>query len=196
MSATQPLAWLNSLANAGFLWGPFFFSMLFILVVTRTAHGYYANANERVTPPASAEEKQDYRTYFRLSMACGMVLVFLSVGWWMYAQLQAHTFEGVIVGLEKDQQIVATDDDDLYYRAVQRDAGDGHLIRDYHFVVVRNTPFVDGQSFRLAFYPDPGAIGEAKPQPVNLLVQYRGATRGRYLLTRDGASFKLQTMDN
>ncbi|WP_317205660.1 hypothetical protein [Janthinobacterium sp.] len=70
-----------------------------------------------------------------------------------------------------------------------------HLIRACHFAVVRNTPCVDGQSFRPAFYPDPGAIGEARPQPVNLLAQYRGATRGKYLLARDGASFKLRAMD-
>ena len=195
MPTSQPLEWLDSLAHASFLWGPFFFSILFLLVVTRTAHSYYAKVNERLTPPTSPEERQDYRNYFRLSIACGMVLVFLSVGWWMYAQLQEHTFQGVIIGLEKDQQIVAADDD-LYYRAVQRDAGNGRLIRDYHFVIVRNTPFVNGQAFRLEFYPDPGTIGEQAPQPVKLQVQYRGTSRGRYLLTREGASFKLLSMEN
>ncbi|MET3131143.1 cbb3-type cytochrome oxidase subunit 3 [Oxalobacteraceae bacterium GrIS 1.11] len=193
MQPLQSLDWINSLANASFLWGPFFFSILFILVVTRTAHSYYARVNERLSPPASAEERQDYRNYFRFSSLFGMLLVFVSVGWWIYAQLQAHTFQGVIIGLEQDQQIVATDDD-LYYRAVQRDAGNGHLIRDYQFVIVRNTPFVTGQAFRLEFYPNAGAIGEAKPQPVNLLLEYRGGTRGKYMLARDGSTFKLQTI--
>lgn len=195
MPSQQPFDWIDSLANASFLWGPFFFSILFILVVTRTAHSYYARVNERVTPPASAQERQDYRNYFRLSIAAGLVLVFLSVGWWMYAQLHEHTFQGVIIGLDKDQEIVAAEDD-LYYRAVQRDAGHGRVIRDYHFVIVRQTPFVTGQAFRLEFYPDPGVIGEAPPQPVNLQVQYRGIPREKYLLRPDGGSFKLIPVGN
>ncbi len=195
MPSQQPLEWIDSLANASFLWGPFFFSILFLLVVTRTAHSYYARVNERVTPPASAEERQDYRNYFRLSIVSGLVLVFLSVGWWMYAQLHDHMFQGVIVGLEKDQQIVPADDD-LYYRAVQRDAGLGRVIRDYHFVIVRATPFINGQVFRLQLYPEPGAISEAPPKPEELKVLYRGTTRDKYQLVRDGATYKLVLVEN
>lgn len=190
MTAQQPLQMIDSLTNASFLWGPFFFSILFMLVITRTAHTYYAKVNERMSPPASAEEKQDYRLYFRLSIACGTVLVFVSVGWWMYAQLQQHAFQGVIVGLELEQQVVAADDD-LYYRAVQRDAGNGRHVRDYHFAIVRKAPFSNGQAFRLEFYPEAGVIGEAKPKPIDLVVRYHGDTNGKFKLSREGGVFNL-----
>ncbi|MEC5161631.1 MULTISPECIES: hypothetical protein [unclassified Janthinobacterium] len=190
MPSPQPFEWIESLANASFLWGPFFFSILFLLVVTRTAHSYYAHVNERLTPPALAEERQDYRNYFRLSIVSGLLLVFLSVGWWMYAQLHDHLFQGVIIGLERDQQIVPADDD-LYYRAVQRDAGVGRVTRDYHFVIVRATPFARNEIFRLQLYPEAGAISEAPPTPKELKVSYRGTTRDKYQLVRDGDTYKL-----
>jgi len=193
MPSQQPFQWIESLANTSFLWGPFFFSILFMLVITRTAHSYYLGVNERSSPPASQEEKNDYRFYFRLSIVCGTLLVFLSVGWWIYAQLQQHTFQGVIVGLRENQQIVA-DDDDFYYRAVQRDVG-GHVMRDYHFAIVRNTPFSNGQSFRLDFYPDSGAIGEVKPENIGLLIQYHGGRNEKFKLTRDAGSFKLSRLE-
>lgn len=185
----QDLRWIEALTNASFLWGPFFFSILFMLVITRTARGYYRQVSERKDPPATAEEKWDYRIYFHLSVACGIILVFVSVGWWMYAQLQQHAFQGVILGLEPNQQIVAADDD-LYYRAVHRDLGNGHVVRDYHFAIVRRAPFSKGQAFRLAFYPEIGSIGE-KPKAIDLVVQYKGDPNGRFKLTRDGTEFRL-----
>jgi hypothetical protein len=54
---------IETLANAGFLWGPFFFSILFMLVITRMAHSYYRDVNVRTSPPASPEEKTTYRLY-------------------------------------------------------------------------------------------------------------------------------------
>lgn len=190
MTTQATLQLIDSLANAGFLWGPFFFSILFMLVITRTAHSYYSRVNERINPPASPTERHDYRFYFHLSIVCGTILVFLSVGWWIYAQLKQHTFQGVIVGLEQDQQIVAADND-LYYRAVQREAGDGHIMRDYYFAIVRSSPFLDGQSFRLELYPDSGRVGEEKPKPVDLIIKYHGGTNEKFMISHEGDSFKL-----
>ncbi len=46
--------WLAALANASYLRGTFFFSIL-LIVVTRTAHKYYAEVNERVDSTARSE---------------------------------------------------------------------------------------------------------------------------------------------
>ena len=193
MSNQQSLQWIESLTNASFLWGPFFFSILFMLVITRTAHSYYSRVNERVSPPATEDERKDYRFYFRLSISFGTFLVFISVAWWIYAQLQQHTFQGVIVGLREDQQIVGTDDD-LYYRLVQRDLGDKHIMKDYHFAIVQNTPFSNGQPFRLDFYQNSGVVGATPPAPIKLQIQYRGGTYEKFQLMGDAGSFKLQPL--
>lgn len=191
----EPLQWIQELSNAGLLWGPFFFAIFFMLVITRTAHSYYKSVNERATPPASVEEKNDYRLYFRISFSCGIVLVFLSVGWWIYAQLQQHTFQGVIVGLKINQQIVATDDE-LYYRDVRRNDGSGNFVKDYHFAIVRNSPFSSGQAFRLGFYPESGKMGKEKPEQIELIIQYRGETNEKFKLKHSGNTFTLIPIGN
>lgn len=187
---------IEALTNASFLYGPFFFAILFMLSITRTAHSYYADVNKRTSPQASDEEKKAYRRYFYLTAYCGTVLVFISVGWWMYAQLQKHTFEGVILGLNPDQSIAATADD-VYLRFSTRDAGEGRVIRDYRFAIVRNIPFNKGQTFHLDFYPTPGLIGPTKPDPVDLVIHYSGRARDieKYRLQKSGASFQLIPSD-
>lgn len=166
--------------------------MLFMLVITRTAHSYYAEVAKRESPAASEDEKQVYRTYFQLTFWCGTLLVFCSVAWWIYAQLEKHAFEGVIVGLDITQQIMAQEGD-IYLRPTQRDVGGGRIVQDYNFAIIRDKPFVDGQQFRLGFYPEPGALGDKKPEPVELVIRYSGVLKdsGRYRLKREGTSYRL-----
>jgi hypothetical protein len=189
-ATAESLQWLEGLATASFLWGPFFFSILFMLVITRIAHVYYEGVSRRAEPPALPEEKRTYRMFFMAAVVCGIILVFVSVGWWIYAQLNRHTFEGTIIGLSLDQQIVATEDD-LYYRETMRNERSAHPVRDYHFAIVRNTPFVSGQVFSLNFYPTAGSIGPDKPQPVDLKLRYQGSGPQKFVVRPDGGSFQL-----
>jgi hypothetical protein len=181
---------LEMLSSSSFMWGPFFFSLLFMLVITRTANNYFQNVIKRTDPPADKEEKQVYRRFFVASIIAGIVLVFVSVGWWTYAQMQLHAFEGVIVGLRSDQFITAMEDD-VYLREVQRDGGLGNKMRDYHFAIVRDSAFSVGQTFRFSFYPEPGNIGSTPPKPIDLEVPYSGKISGKFMLKREGDSFTL-----
>jgi hypothetical protein len=192
MNATAK--WLEVLTNASFLYGPFFFAILFMLVVTRMAHSYYKSVNQRTTPPASPEEKKTYRLFFIASISVGIVLVFTAVGWWIYAQLQTHTLEGTIAGLDTSQTII-TVEDDVYLRTVERDVGSGVRMKDYHFAIVRGSPFVTGQQFRFGFFPEQGSIGPQKPEPVELLVSYSGRAREKFLLRKSGNTFILVSCD-
>lgn len=181
---------LSMLSSSSFMWGPFFFSLLFMLVITKTAHNYLQGVIRRTDPPAHKDERTVYRQYFITSLISGIVLVFISVGWWIYAQMQIHAFEGVIVGL-KTNQFITANEDDMYLRAVERDAGQGKQMRDYHFAIVRDSPFSVGQIFRFSFYPDPGAIGAAPPDPVNLEVPYSGRVTDKYMVKKEGSGFIL-----
>jgi len=190
--------WIKELANAGFLWGPFFFSILFMLVITRTAHSYYAKVVERTSPPADAEEKKLYANYFKLSIACGIVMVFLSVGWWIFGQLQRNnTFEGAIVGLDPNINLIPTEDG-IYLRPTETQIGKGKYLRDYHFAIISDKPFEEGQKFRLDYYPEVGSIGDEKPQPVPLYVEYQGKFKnaGKYHLASEGSLFRLVRLEN
>jgi hypothetical protein len=190
MQLTQSLDWIESLTYLGFLWGPFFFSILYILVVPRIAHAYYAAVTVRNSPPALPEEIQEYRTYFRWSVRTGLILVALSVAWWLYAQFQYHIYKGIISGLEKDQ-VIAIKDDDMYYRTVQWDSGGGHIISAYKFVIVSNQPFVNSRLFDLSFYPESGVIGDNKPEPIKLTLEARRG-ENKYVIERDGDSYRVK----
>lgn len=186
---------LNVLSSSSFMWGPFFFSLLFMLFITRKSHIYLQNVMTRTDPPAEKDEKVVYRRYFFSSVVSGIVLVFISVGWWIYAQMQIHAFEGVFVGLETNQYITAKEDD-VYLRPVQRDVGHGNQIRDYHFAIVRESPFSPGQVFHFNFYPEPGSIGNSPPDPVNITVPYSGRASDKYMLKKEGSSFVLTCLSN
>ena len=194
MMTNDTAKWMELLASAGFLYGPFFFSLLFILVVTRTAHSYYKTACERVTPPVSPEEKKTYQMYFMASTIVGIMLVFIAVAWWVYAQLQTHTLEGVIAGLNTNQTIIMVEDD-IYLRAIEKEVGSGHKRKDYHFVIVRDNPFIIGQTFRLGFFPEPGSIGAQEPKPIELVVKYSGRSRERLKILKSGDAFILTHAD-
>lgn len=186
-------------ANAGFIWGPFFFAVFFMVVITASAHLCYSSVMRRVSPPASETEKADYRNYFRLSIWVGIVLVFISVSWWLYAHWKSdkdHAFQGVVIGLEINQSLVASEED-FYTREVSRKVGVGLEVKDYHFAVVRNGPFFSGQKFTLKFYPEPGSVSDEAPKAVELEMPYSGIASSRFKITRNGDNqFRLVSLGN
>jgi uncharacterized membrane protein YcgQ (UPF0703/DUF1980 family) len=95
----------------------------------RMAHSYYRDVNVRTSPPASPEEKTTYHVYFYSSVIAGIMLVFIAVGWWIYAQSKTHILEGVIAGLKPNQSIFAIQDD-IYLRSVQRNLDSDCVVCD------------------------------------------------------------------
>jgi len=123
--------------------GPFLFAILFILVVTRTAHGYYRECNVRKDPPASEQERATYRLYFISSVWCGIIAMALSIGWWGYAQLKGtYVYQVAIVGLGDDEII----DADYFQKRIQRPSVPGAIaIHDIYFLMVQDEPFKVGE---------------------------------------------------
>lgn len=175
------------LTNAGFMFGPFFFAVFFMLVITGSAHYWYSKVVQRTAPPASDAEKTIYRNYFWLSFSCGILLVFVSVGWWLYTNWKEHSFQGVVIGLEMSQNLVAGEED-YYTREVNRKQGAGGEVKDYHFAIVRPKPFTTGQTFTLKFYPEIGGLGDHAPQAIEFAVPYAGLSSARFKIGRDSAN--------
>jgi len=182
---------LNFLTISSVMWGPFFFSLLFMLFITKKAHLYFQAVITRADPPAEDIEKVVYKNYFVTSFVCGIALVFISVGWWVYAQLQLHAFEGVIVGLEQNQEIYPIDGE-IYLKKINRDIGvNGQKLKEYHFAIVRNKPFSNGQSFEFGFYPTAGGLGDSPPEPVKIYAMFSGEASEYFQLTSANGTFKL-----
>lgn len=142
----EPHEELQGLTELAMFGGPFFFSLLFGIVFIKMSHSYLITAMKRTDPPAEKFEKKLYERYFYASMIATFILSAVSVTWWIYSQNQLQTFQAVIQGVKISQTIVANEND-IYLRTVQRDAGPGGKIRDYHFAIVSSNPFTKGQQF-------------------------------------------------
>src|SRR6266852_5395428 len=89
--------------------GPFLFAVLFLLVVTRSAHRYSYEVHSRITPPVTPPESVMYRLYFLSSFCFGIVLMVASVAWWIYSGMVTHVVEVVLRGAPPGLHIASDD---------------------------------------------------------------------------------------
>jgi hypothetical protein len=154
--------------------GPFLFAVLFILVITRTAHGYYHDAITRADPHASVEERRTYRFYFLCSVWAGLVVMTLAIGWWLYANWRGSNFYQVAILNLKDNEMISAD---YFTKSVQRPlVSGGTPIHDVYLLILRDSPFRVGEKFPLSYYkleraPESGLVGV---DPISLEITYSG----------------------
>jgi hypothetical protein len=180
---------IETFAVIAFQYGPFFFSIFFLLVVVGMAHKRFKKVNMRKDPVATDDEKKCYKIYFVASFAASLVLVFLTVGWWMYAHASKHVLRGTIYGLREGHMLVVHNND-IFMRESSRSAHENKIV-DYHFVIVRDDPFSPGQKFVLEFYPEKGVESDSKPEPIPLDITYLGKEYHNYKLEKKGKTFIL-----
>lgn len=160
--------------------GPFLFAILFILVVTKTAHGYYQDANTRKHPPASQQERNTYRFYFLCSIWCGIGVMGLSIAWWLYVQSKgSHVYQIAITALGNDDNIYS----DYYNKRLPRPLIPGLPgTYDTYFLVVQDQPFTVGDK-------SVGVAGVIVPKQIT--ITYRGERFDTYTLSFEGDVPKL-----
>jgi hypothetical protein len=195
------LSMLDSIAQSAAQYGPFLFAVLFTLIVTRTAHKYYRESNTRQQPPATEEEKATYRSYFRTSIWVGIALTLVSIGWWIYVQMQGtNVYQVTIKDLQPDETVLSN-----YYSITKSEptVPGAVTLTDYYFMVVQNAPFKVGDKFEIYYFktpphasPGPGgdqpsAVGIA---PIPLQVQYTGNPSDAYQVTPNGGTVTLTTV--
>ncbi len=170
-------------SSAGYLLGPFFFAVFFMLIICGTAHLWYSRVQKRTSPPASETEKSTYRAFFLMSFGFGILLVSISVAWWIYSNWKDHSFNWAVIGVEVDQSLQA-EEETFYFREGTRKLGAGN-VRDYYFAVVKSGPFSVGQTFTLKYYPNAGALGPEAPKAIDLEVPYSGLSSPRFKIQAD-----------
>jgi hypothetical protein len=185
---------LDDVVRSAEQFGPFLFAILFILVVTRTAHGYYRECNMRKDPPASEQERRTYRLYFICSVWCGIVAMALSIVWWGYAQLKGtYVYQIAIVGLREDESVLAN----YFQKRVPRPSVAGGIaVHDLYFLIVQEEPFRVGDNFSFDYYKIPqdaatAGSGAAGIVPAPIEIKYGGNKSDIYRLTPDADSPRL-----
>src|SRR6266436_6217920 len=142
---------LQQLAELAYKFGPFFFSILFVMFLTRWSYKNYSAAVSQ-NPPIDPTDKKINRTMFVTYLFVGVALVALSVTWWWFFKPGVYLFIGKIKDLQPQDEIAA----DIYYLKCQyrgplsAEDSIGQL-RDEEFIIVGTHPFKKGQSFALEF---------------------------------------------
>src|SRR5713101_1554310 len=142
---------IQQLAEQAFKYGPFFFSVLFLIFLTRWAYKKYSTAIAQV-PAIEGADKKINRTMFMSTFFMGLALVVVSVIWWWWFKPGVYLFVGKIQNLQPQEEVAA----DVYYLkreyrgALSEEDTIGQL-RNEEFVILRPSPFRKGQSFALEY---------------------------------------------
>ena len=125
--------------------GPFFFSVLFVMVVTGYAAHLYRAVCERKDPVPAEEEKNTYRLYFFYAISVGALATGISLWWWM-AHESLYTLRGSIRSLSSAESVWS---DDVFFKPKFSRGGAERRAED--FIIVQNEPFRKGTQFVISY---------------------------------------------
>ncbi|MFZ0241044.1 MAG: hypothetical protein WAL90_05295 [Desulfobacterales bacterium] len=77
-------------------------------------------------------------------------------------------------------------------RTTERQTTGGWKSVEIEFAIVGDSPFNQGQKFTFFLYPQMGFIGDDKPDPIVLNIDYAGKDYERYKLVKNGDTFLLE----
>lgn len=136
------------LAQAASMLGPDFYAILMMLVVTATSATLLMGAHRR-TPKLTETEIKPFRQFFALSWKLSFVIVFISIAYWIYKQNNIHVVQITIADLPANVQI----DSRYYNKTSYRLSRIGNKqLSDHHFLVVKNAPFEEGETFEFSVF--------------------------------------------
>lgn len=147
-------------AELAFQYGPFFFSLLFLVSISRWAFRNYNAACRRTNPAPDAKEISTLKNTYVASFLVGTVLVLASVVWWFLYRPQRFIFEGEIDSLEQ-YDILLSGSEKIFFRSTYQQAPFyRRLSQTAYFVIVGDKPFSPGDGYDFDLYK--GTISEAK----------------------------------
>ncbi len=148
--ATGNSEWLDTLSSIAYHWGPFFFAILFCLLVTRTARTWYVNvSHEQATNATLIEE---HRKYFHYTFIFSFVLVVLSIAWYFYTNFSRYHPFWATISMGKNENV---DSDQIYAR--EWTAKGGSDSKEIQLVVLRDHPIRNGEKIFLYYWECPDA---------------------------------------
>lgn len=136
---------IATFTELAFQFGPFFFALLFTLVISRWTYKIYHAQGK-----ASNREKDTYRWVFISTTAFGMVLVVISVVWWWNYRPTTYVFRGEIKNLTEYERLMSSN---LYFKSKWMGKIEEGIpqFHDEEFAVIQEAPFSQGQEFDMLF---------------------------------------------
>ncbi len=146
---TKPDTW-RQLVELAYQYGPFFFALLFTLVLARWTYGNYKDVCARTHPPAGKGEIQTCQWTFVFTSLFGVALVAVTVGWWFRYRPALYVFQGQISRL-RDYEKIACKDFFFRSRVLVKLGENLPEYRDEEVIAIQLVPFTDRQRFELLF---------------------------------------------
>ncbi len=184
-SAERYIEAMSSLASD---FGPFFFSVLFLLIVTTTARRWYKETCTR-QPPAELDERVSMRSYFWTAAIVGVTLSFVAVGWYVYKNIgKVHAYHVVFVDL-KPNQYVDLRDEVCYAKYPPQALGPDVDFKQFECVIVRDRPFNRGDVYTIHYrevaelsgsgqVPQGESVDVTVMDPEHLVLRFKVLRRG------------------
>jgi hypothetical protein len=176
---------LTQMTMSAHEYAPFFFAVLYSVVIPTMAYRWYSASNSRQRP--NMLEQRTTRLWFLTTTYFGFFLVVAAIAWFIYVHARSvYTYEGFVVDLKMHE---AVESSEFFSRpeVIGRQAE----LRDLHFVIKRSRPFRTGERIRLHFYEQPmvgGTDEGAKPPPQEIWLDViePGDTPQRFAVRRRG----------
>lgn len=179
--------WLEKGTRLFFEFGPFFITLLIMLVFLRSASKELGEAVAKNAPQQEVRFRR--RIYGGIWLFVG-TLILISVAWWLWRKEQETSMQYVVRFDISDAQptdVLAPESDDFYYR--NRDVNDADLRRDT-FVAIADKPFKPMQQFFIVHKKGPDAVKGLK-YPVTIDKDVLKERRASYRLTFKEGSYEL-----
>lgn len=158
LADTDPLGGetIRSIVELCSQFGPVAFAVLFLLVIIRWSHGKYADAVKSKLP---AREVATLRGVFVGTAITAVALVAVSVWWWLGYRPQIYLYQGELINLHDYERISSTD---LYRLEKLHGRVDQNvpMQRNEQFVVIRTSPFREGETFAIDFSKGDGRVAQ------------------------------------
>lgn len=148
-SGTDMLSATTELARK---FGPFFFSVLFLTYMVRWAQKKYIDLTSRKDPVPTRQEMLIHASVFLGTFIVGIILVGVSVRWWLHFGQENYIYGGVFKNLHSYEQLDSDEGVGMFFHDETKKPNgplgrDTDLIHNSHFIVVQPKSFVDCQRF-------------------------------------------------
>jgi hypothetical protein len=140
------------LASLAYEFGPFLFAIVYITGLTTYAQRVYAGAQ-------NPEQVTTFRRYFLISFIFGLVLVLISVGYWVFDRLEQHEF-AYVVDVQDTPKGVAFYGSNVWITQ-PHDPDPAHPFETVHIVFIRDTRLLPTDRLVIQKAENGGGLGPA-----------------------------------
>ena len=160
---------IDLLTKLAYEFAPFFFAVLYAVVIPPIAYRWYSAANGR--RPANQLEQKTTRQWFLTTTYFGFGLVVAAIAWYIFTHRPSSTYmyEGVVVDVKVNEAVESAD-----FFSRPEIIGSLTELRNVRFVIKRDRPFRVGEKLLLYFYEQPttgGVDPAAKPLPQEIWIE-------------------------